>query len=248
MNNEKDVDTVAEELDNDIENDDTDVADDVDEVSDTDQEDDAFEDLYDDDGEDSDEDEESDPENEEVINLKKRNKALEGAAKIALKNLGESYSGDAEEALLKVAAEAENSTPDEIRKKIAEDQAKAEAWEKQAASDIRAIHEAFPEAKQYKSLHDLPNKVKFARLMDSGKSLLEAFVESHPGIAARRVSGNHKVSDLAGTKSHLTSSVPKGAKDTSVNISKSEMASLRDVFGEDLSDKEIKALYKRVTR
>jgi hypothetical protein len=41
------------------------------------------------------------------------------------------------------------------------------------------------------------------------------------------------------------SSIPKGAKDTGVKISRAEMEGLREMFS-DLSDKEIRELYKKV--
>ncbi len=270
MENEKNIesagtDEVADELE---------VKDDISDESDGDEEyygadesdedEDAFDSLYDDEDsegdslddpkEESDDSGEEEPEgnkgderDEQLREALDKNKNLGDIANVILKELGESTDGDAEKALLKVAAEATGKSEEEILRDIAAQKAANEAWEKQSAEDIKAIHDAFPEARKYKSLYDLPNKVEFARLMDSGKSVKQAFILSHPDIAERQIDAPGKKNNLAGTKSHLNSSVPKGAKDTSVNISKAEMARLSDIFG-NLSKSEIKALYKKVSK
>ena len=48
-------------------------------------------------------------------------------------------------------------------------------------------------------------------------------------------------------KAHLTSSVPRVAKIPQGALSKSQMAEIREIFG-DIDDAEIQRLYKRVTK
>ena len=267
MDNEKDIETTPQ-ADDGLETDDI-SEESLGEENDVEEGEDAFEELYDDeenaDEADEDSDSESDNESEEdsedapknntpderdvkLAEALSKNKNLGDIANLILKEMGESAGEDAEEAMLKVAAEATGKTPDEIRRAIASEREANDAFEKQIAEDIKEIHEAFPEARKYKSIRDLPNVSKFAKLMDQGKSVKEAFVATHPDIAVRQLSTpKKKNAGLAGTKSHLTSSVPKGAKDTSTHISNVEMARLRETFS-DKSDAEIKALYKKVSK
>lgn len=264
MDNEKDIETTPQ-ADDGLETDDI-SEDSLGEENDVEEGEDAFEELYDDeenaDEADEDSDSESDNESEEdsedapaestpderdvkLAEALGKNKNLGDIANLILKEMGESPGKDAEEAMIKIAAEATGKSPDEIRRILAE----GDAFEKQLAEDIKEIHEAFPETKKYKSIRDLPKVSEFAKFMDEGKSVVEAFVKSHPDIAVRQLTApKKKNAGLAGTKSHLTSSVPKGAKDTSTRISNVEMASLRETFGDELSDAEIRALYKKVSK
>jgi hypothetical protein len=174
----------------------------------------------------------------------KKEKTLEDSVRAALKALGYDAE-DIEKGLIKLGADATGLSEQEYAAKLA-DQI---AWDKQMKADIEAIHKAYPETKKFKSLSELPNKAEFAKAMDSGFgfSAVEAFERTHPDYATKKSTGK-KSQGLEGTKEHLTSSVPKGAKDVSVNISKVEMASLRETFGDKLSDAEIKALYKKVSK
>ncbi len=258
MNNEKNIEPTGEEvIIGELENEDDISEDSLGEENDVEEGEDAFDELYDDEenadeaGDDepaeSDEEPESTVPDERDAQLRaalEKNENIGAIANIILKELGESASGDAEEALIKVAAEATGKSTDDIKRQLASNK----AFEAQAAEDIKAIHAAFPEARKYKSLHELPNKLEFGRLMDAGKSVKQAFMMSHPDIAERQLDTPGKKNNLAGTKSHITSSVPKGAKDTSVNISKAEMARLRETFGDDMSDADIKALYRKVSK
>ena len=79
-------------------------------------------------------------------------------------------------------------------------------------------------------------------------SAVGAFAASHPDIVNAHGKYAGRKSDLAGTKAHINSSVPKGAKDTSTYISKAQMASYKEMFGDELSDEEIRALHKRVSK
>ena len=97
---------------------------------------------------------------------------------------------------------------------------------------------------------ELPNKEKFAALMDDktkNLSAVEAFAASHLDIVKAHNRTTGKNSYLDGTKDHIKSNVPKGAKDTSTYISKSEMRRYQEMFP-DLTDQQIKQLYKNTNK
>lgn len=174
---------------------------------------------------------------------------LEAATKQLLRALGVN-DADAVKAVRQLTAETMGITLEELDAKEAEAAQKQSAWSEQAKRDIEAIHEAFPASRKYKSLMELPNKELFAAYMDDKKknpSAVAAFAASHPEIVKASMKNGGKHSDLGDTKTHITSSVPKSAKDTSIKLSKSEMRSLRETFGEDMTDAEIKELYKKVS-
>lgn len=150
------------------------------------------------------------------------------------------------ETVRRLTAEALGISPEEYAKRIETERAQKASWEAQMQKDIDAIHEAFPATKKYKSLKELPNKEKFAALMDDktkNLTAVEAFAASHTDIVKAHSKAPGRNSDLKGTKDHIKSNVPKGAKDTSTYISKGEMETYREMFP-GLSDKEIKKLYK----
>lgn len=194
-------------------------------------------------GEDPEAQPEKAPENNEY-------KELAEAARELLKSLGLDKAENPALELKKLTAEALGiSTEEYDRREKAVKEAQA-AWDAQAQRDIEAIHEAFPETKKYKSLLDLPNKEKFAELMDDKRknlSAVEAFAASHLDIVKAHNRAPGKNSNLNGTKDHIKSNVPKGAKDTSTFISKSEMETYREMFPE-LSDQQIKKLYKSTNK
>lgn len=243
-----------EDLDDSEEDEDED--DDSDEDDEASEEDDPFEGLFDDDeDDDSEDDEDDDPEDDEdddsegkdgtpisdVTNNAKYD-ALSNEVKATLKKLGYNGEGDPMEMLKRLQAEADGVSVADYERK--------QAFEKQAALDIEAIHKAFPETAKFKHLRELPNVGKFARLMDDKDmklSVVEAFAASHPEIVSAHVAGANRAKNLAGTKNHLSSSVPKGAKDVSVNISRRELDDYREMFP-GLSDKEIKQLYKSANK
>lgn len=154
------------------------------------------------------------------------------------------------EALRRLTAEALGISPEEYDRRIKEEKAREESWNAQMQRDIDEIHAAFPSTRKYKSLKELPNKELFASLMDDKSkklSAVAAFAASHPDIVKAHSKAPGRGSDLRGTKDHIKSSVPKGAKDTSTYISKGEMAAYREMFP-GLSDKEIKKLYKTANK
>lgn len=235
-----------EELDDSDEDEDED--DDSDEDDEASEEDDPFDGLFDDDEDDDSEDDEDDDSEDadgtpisDVTNNAKYD-ALSNEVKATLKKLGYNGEGDPMEMLKRLQAEADGVSAADYERK--------QAFEKQAALDIEAIHKAFPETAKFKHLRELPNVGKFARLMDDKDmklSVVEAFAASHPEIVSAHVAGANRAKNLAGTKNHLSSSVPKGAKDVSVKITRKELDDYREMFPE-LSDKQIKELYKSANK
>ena len=228
---------------------------------------DPFDALYEDEEEDDEAEEDNASDNDESENeeipaeskpdnvSKDENKAehtsseLERAARELLKSLGNANPSDPVEELYKLAAEANGMSPAEYKVKLADERSASAAWEKQMADDLSAIHEAFPETKKYKSFMEFPNAKRFSDLMDDDKlklSPVEAFAASHTEIVKSQGKKNEGNS-LKGTKDHITSSVPKSAKDEASHLTKSEMRRLKEVFPEK-SEKEIAKLYKSVTK
>lgn len=172
----------------------------------------------------------------------KNEEKLREAVKNLLDSLGIKNEEDPIAELEKLTAETLGISAEEYQRRLASNA----SFEEQMQRDIKAIHEAFPVTKKYKSLKELPNKEKFAQLMDSKDAKLtavEAFAASHPDIVKAHNRSPGKKSDLNGTKDHIKSNVPKGAKDTSTYIPKNEMSEYREMFP-NLSDSEIKKLYK----
>lgn len=168
--------------------------------------------------------------------------ALTEKLRSTLKKLGYDNPDEAPEELLdRLAAEADG---------VSKERFEAErAFAKKTADDLAAIHAAYPETKKYKSWKEFPNHVKFAHLMDNKEaklSAVEAFSAAHPDIVSAHVAGANRAKNLAGTKSHLTSSVPKGAKDTGSKMTRSELNYYRELLP-DATDEEIKKIYKRIT-
>lgn len=181
----------------------------------------------------------------------KSSSEVEEAARKLLLSLGAKPGEDPVKALKKLTAEALGITEEEYnRQEVAEREERAR-WEKQAKADIEAIHQAFPETKIYKRLEDLPNKFEFAKLMDDPEKKLTAvaaFAASHTDIVvAHGKQIGKKPSNLDGTKSHIRSSVPKGARDNGAGMSQRDLEGYRDMFP-DLSDREIQKLYKNATK
>ena len=208
------------------------------------EEEDPFAALYDDEEEETDGDGDTESAEEEVPEEKnEKYDALSEKLRNTLKKLGYDNPNEAPEELLnRLEAEADGVSRADYDRKL--------AFSKRAADDLAAIHAAFPETKKYKDWKEFPNKVKFAHLMDNKEAKLtavEAFSASHPEIVSAHVAGANRAKNLAGTKSHLSSSVPKGAKDVSVNMTRAELADYREMFPE-LSDSEIKQLYKQATK
>lgn len=172
----------------------------------------------------------------------------------ALESLGADRNGGAAE-LERIAAEAEDKSLEEYRNKRAERAKTEEAkkivqrqeFEKKTLADLKAVQEAYPETKAYKTVFELPNFAKFAKFRDAGLTPEEAYIAANGKAVMSSVASATKQQSLNGTKDHIRSTVPKGAKDTSTTISKKELAEYRDIFP-GMSDEEIVALYKQTMK
>ena len=155
------------------------------------------------------------------------------------------------EGLEKVAAESDDMSLDEYRKKKAESQRDDAArkllqqteFEKKMLSDFAEIQREFPETRGLKSLREIENLAKFGRFRDLGLSPKEAYAAANPDSVRKSVAAATKQQSLNETKAHLKSAVPAGSKDDGIAISKKELKEWRDLFP-NLSDKEISRLYK----
>lgn len=155
------------------------------------------------------------------------------------------------EGLEKVAAESDDMSLDEYRKKKAESQRDDAArklyqqaeFEKKMQSDFAEIQREFPETRGLKSLREIENLAKFGRFRDLGLSPKEAYAAANPDSVRKSVAAATKQQSLNETKAHLKSAVPAGSKDDGIAISKKELKEWRDLFP-NLSDKEISKLYK----
>lgn len=155
------------------------------------------------------------------------------------------------EGLEKVAAESDDMSLDDYRKKKAESQRDDAArkllqqaeFEKKMLSDFAEIQREFPETRGLKSLREIENLAKFGRFRDLGLSPKEAYAAANPDSVRKSVAAATKQQSLNETKAHLKSAVPAGSKDDGIAISKKELKEWRDLFP-NLSDKEISKLYK----
>ena len=264
MDNEKEI---VEEKE--LENEDSDVDTDIDEdfeyddegniVISTEEGEDDEEGEEDNAGEESDDDEPEEeeapeeeptaPQSENDSEYKQKYEMLAKQAKETLAKLGIKQD-DAVAGLEQLAAETDNVPLEEYKKKKLEEARQAEAlallkekeFEKLIASDLVAIQEAYPVAKKFNSVKEFPNFKKFGEYRDKGLSPADAFAATHTSIITEGVANSVKQQNL-NNKNHLISTVPKGAKNNAITMSKSTLNEWRDIFP-DLSDKQIVALYK----
>lgn len=182
--------------------------------------------------------------------LKKELDALKAQSEDTLAKLGVK-SENVLEGLEKVAAESDDMSLDEYRKKKAESQRDDAArkllqqaeFEKKMLSDFAEIQREFPETRGLKSLREIENLAKFGRFRDLGLSPKEAYAAANPDSVRKSVAAATKQQSLNETKAHLKSAVPAGSKDDGIAISKKELREWRDLFP-NLSDKEISRLYR----
>lgn len=155
------------------------------------------------------------------------------------------------EGLEKAAAESDDMSLEDYRKKKAEAQRNDEArrlyqqveFEKKMKADFAEIQREYPETRSLKSLTEIENLSKFGRFRDMGLSPKEAYAAANPDSMRRSVAAATKQQSLNDTKAHLKSAVPVGSKDDGIVMSKRELAEWRDLFPH-LSDKEISKLYR----
>ena len=188
---------------------------------------------------------------EEFDKLKKQFDDREALLKDALKSLGIDEN-DIDRGLAQLMADSEGITVDEFIKKRTEAKKAEEAkklyetmlMEKMIEADLKELHTLFPETKDITSLENVPNCKRYAELRDMGLSVKEAYNAANPEARRTAVANSVKQQAINASKAHLRSNVPIAAKDTSVKITRAEMAQMRDLFP-DKSDKELVALYKK---
>ena len=100
--------------------------------------------------------------------------------------------------------------------------------------DLRALKGAFPELATLRDISELENPLRYAALRDLGLSCEEAYLAT----TKKRV--------ITDNRSHLLGGVPRAAKSPRGTMSDRELCGAREIFS-DLSDAEIRNLYKKVT-
>lgn len=192
----------------------------------------------------------------ELETLRRQLAERDAVIRDALKSLG----GEESEGLAgleKLAAEANDQSLEEYRKKKSEKLEQEEAlklvqklkFDEKTRQDLAAVQKTYPETKEYKTIFDIPNFKKFSEFRDKGLTPEEAYVAANYGsvMAKSSEAASQQVRNLNNMKSHLKSNVPIGSKDTSISISKKQMAEYKDLFP-NMSDKEIIALYKQTMK
>ena len=101
-------------------------------------------------------------------------------------------------------------------------------------SDMRELSAEFQPDGKIK-ITDLKNPVRYGALRDLGLTPKEAYLAS----GGRR--------ERADNRAHLSSSVPRAMTSAFSEIPRSELEAARELFG-DMSDSEIRNLYKKVTQ
>lgn len=99
--------------------------------------------------------------------------------------------------------------------------------------DLAALKKEFPELSGISRITELQNPLRYGALRDLGLTPTEAYLATH---------GKRKGAD---NRSHLLAS-PTAASASYGVISEREMEAARNIFP-DISDKEIRKLYKKVT-
>lgn len=190
----------------------------------------------------------------ELAALRQKYAALEAQSKDTLAKLGVS-GGNVMDGLVKLAAEAEEITPEEyLRRKNEQDRTtqavkliQTMQFEQKMKADLAEVHAAFPETRQYDSVTKFPNLKKFGEFRDLGLSPKEAYIAANPDTVRQSVATATKRQSLNETKNHLKPVVSKESKDNSITITKKELLEYRDMFP-GMSDKEIIRLYRQAKK
>ena len=191
-----------------------------------------------------------DEKDREIAELKRKLAAYEAQGKETLDKLG-IKSDSVMEGLEKAAAESDDISLEEYQKQKAEKQRNDEAqkllqrteFERKMKADLAEVQKDFPETRGLKHITEIENFVEFAKFRDKGLTPKQAYSAANPDGVRKSVATAVKQQSLNDTKSHLKSAVPKGSKDSSITMSKKELAEWRDIFP-DKSDKELVKLYR----
>lgn len=198
------------------------------------------------------EDTKPDEKDGEIERLRKNHSDREQLIRTALEKMGIKVEDDLDSALLRVIAESEGITTEEVQKRQQEEARKAEAervyrqilLDKMVRDDLAALALEFPETKGFTKFEDIPNHKRFGELRDLGLSPREAYTAANPDRMREAAADSVRQQNINATKNHLQSNVPKASKDASEKISRGELEQYRELFP-NLSDKEIIALYKK---
>lgn len=203
--------------------------------------------------------EEPDPRDVENERLKKRLKAITTLSREMLKKMGVTEE-DVMKGLAQLATEASDGdeSADEYLKKIEDDLAKEEEsaraekkkYEEMAKSDLAELKSLYPELSELKDLKELPRNVllEFAKYRDMGLSVQKAYSAANPdGIRKSAAEAATKAAKKVDSgKSHLRSSVPKGANSNSTTIPREEIQEWMDNLG--VSREEAIRIYMKTIR
>ena len=107
-------------------------------------------------------------------------------------------------------------------------------YENLLASDMRELSAEFSAESEIK-ITDLKNPIRYGALRDLGLTPKEAYLAS---------GGKKERSD---NRAHLSSSVPRAMTAAFSEIPRGDLEAARELFG-DMSDSEIRNLYKKVTQ
>ena len=118
---------------------------------------------------------------------------------------------------------------------MTEDEEKQTDYALLEAEDLATIRALFDEYQTISSITELDNPLRYATLRDLGLSVKEAF------LATQRKQPRYN------NRSHLKSSVPRGARSDGVSMSAEALREAREIFS-GLSDSEIQKLYKNVIK
>ena len=135
--------------------------------------------------------------------------------------------------------DALNSTEDDGEQQKTEPESADEEFELRARQDLATLKALYPHLSGVDHLSRIDNAVRFAQLRDMGLSVEEAYMAS--SAASTRQSTRYD------NRSHLKSFVPRTLSDAGEEMSRSELESAKEMFG-NLSEKEIRSLYKRVKK
>ena len=108
-------------------------------------------------------------------------------------------------------------------------------YEELVREDVLALTKEFPELASIKNITELENPIRYAALRDLGLSPAEAYLAT---TKKRR---------SVDTRSHLYSSVPGASSLPKGSMSDGELLMARELFP-DITDSEIRKLYKTVTK
>lgn len=150
--------------------------------------------------------------------------------------MDESISGEVTEAGAEVTENTDNaaSTATEQPEAVGEDDSGID-YAAIVARDVAELRSQFGELAELTDVTELADPMRYAALRDLGLTATEAYLATTP--RAKR----------ADTRAHLTGAVPRGASLPRGSMSSAELEAARDIFT-GLSDTQIQALYKRVTR